>query len=78
MIEFTERMRVSAARHHLHIQICGSSKYSGEQRTYPNLFNREGVLNLENSKWSDRCDPAHSVNVAYIRTPGHQDINWTG
>ena len=37
----------SAARHKLHIQFHGSYKPSGEQRTFPNLFNREGVLNLE-------------------------------
>lgn len=67
MIEFTERMLRCAAEHKLHIQIHGSSKFSGEQRTFPNLFNREGVLNLEFSKWSNRCDPAHSVNVAYTR-----------
>ncbi len=67
MIDFTDRMLESAARHKLHIQIHGSSKYSGEQRTYPNLFNREGVLNLEYLKWSNRCTPDHSVNVAYTR-----------
>jgi alpha-glucosidase len=67
MIDFTERMLESAARHKLHIQIHGSSKYSGEQRTFPNLFNREGVLNLEYLKWSDLCTPQHSVNVAYTR-----------
>lgn len=67
MIEFTERMLESAARHKLHIQIHGSSKYSGEQRTYPNLFNREGVLNLEVLKWSDLCTPEHNVHVAYTR-----------
>lgn len=67
MIDFTERMLESAARHKLHIQIHGSSKYSGEQRTFPNLFNREGVLNLEYDKWSNLCTPAHSVNVAYTR-----------
>lgn len=67
MIEFTERMLACAAEHHVHIQIHGSSKNSGEQRTYPNLFNREGVLNLEYSKWGDVCSPAHNVNVAYTR-----------
>ena len=30
----------------------------GEQRTYPNLFNREGVLNQEYLKWSDLCRTA--------------------
>ncbi len=67
MIEFTERVLACAARHHLHVQIHGSSKYSGEQRTYPNLFNREGVLNLEYLKWGSLCTPDHNVNVAYTR-----------
>jgi alpha-glucosidase len=67
MLDFTERMLESAARHKLHIQIHGSSKFSGEQRTFPNLFNREGVLNLEYLKWSNLCTPQHSVNVAYTR-----------
>jgi alpha-glucosidase len=67
IVEFTHRMLESAARHKLHIQIHGSSKYSGEQRTYPNLFNREGVLNLEYDKWSRLCTPQHAVNVAYTR-----------
>jgi alpha-glucosidase len=67
MIEWTEQMLDCAARHKLQIQIHGSSKYSGEQRTYPNLFNREGVLNLEYDKWSRLCTPQHSVDVAYTR-----------
>ncbi len=67
MIEFTQRLLESAARHKLHIQFHGSSKFSGEQRTFPHLFNREGVLNLEFLKWSDLCTPDHNVNVAYTR-----------
>ncbi len=67
MIAFSKRMLESAARHKIHIQIHGSSKYSGEQRTFPHLFNREGVLNLEYVKWSKLCTPQHSVNVAYTR-----------
>jgi alpha-glucosidase len=67
MIEFTEQLLESAARHKMHIQIHGSSKYSGEQRTFPHLFNREGVLNLEYLKWGDLCTPDHTVNVAYVR-----------
>jgi alpha-glucosidase len=67
MLDFTSRMMESAARHKLHIQIHGSSKFSGEQRTWPNLFNREGVLNLEYLKWSDLCTPQHAVDVAYTR-----------
>jgi alpha-glucosidase len=67
MVEWQERAIRAAARHKLHIQFHGSYKPTGEQRTFPNLFNREGVLNLEYLKWSDACSPPHNVNVAYTR-----------
>lgn len=67
MVNFCQRALESAARHHLHIQFHGSYKPSGEQRTFPHLFNREGVLNLEYLKWSKRCTPPHNVGVAYTR-----------
>jgi alpha-glucosidase len=67
MVQWQERVLRAAARHKLHIQFHGSYKPTGEQRTFPNLFNREGVLNLEYLKWTDACSPAHSVNVAYTR-----------
>ena len=67
MVEFNERVLESAAKHKLHIQFHGSYPPSGEQRTFPHLFNREGVLNLEYLKWSNLCAPDHNVNVAYTR-----------
>jgi alpha-glucosidase len=67
IVNFCERALESAARHKLHIQFHGSYKPSGEQRTFPNLFNREGVLNLEYLKWSKRCTPPHDVEAAYVR-----------
>jgi alpha-glucosidase len=67
MIEWQEKCLRAAAKHKLHIQFHGSHKPTGEERTFPNLFNREGVLNLEYSKWSDLCSPPHAVNVAYTR-----------
>ncbi len=67
MVNFCERVLESAARHHLHVQFHGSYKPSGEQRTFPHLFNREGVLNLEYLKWSARCTPPHNVGVAFTR-----------
>lgn len=67
MLEFVDRLLTQAARRELSIQIHGSSKFSGEQRTFPHLFNREGVLNLEYNKWSKLCTPGHAVNVAYTR-----------
>jgi alpha-glucosidase len=67
MVEWQEQVLDAAARHRLHVQFHGSYKFSGEQRTYPNLFNREGVLNLEYLKWDDTCTPQHDVDVAYTR-----------
>ena len=67
MVEWQERVLRVAARHKLHIQFHGSYKPTGEQATFPNLFNREGVLNLEYLKWSDSCTPQHGVDVAYTR-----------
>jgi alpha-glucosidase len=67
MVRWQEEVLQVAAKHKLHIQFHGSYKPTGEQRTFPNLFNREGVLNLEYLKWSDSCAPPHNVNVAYTR-----------
>ncbi len=67
MVDWQEKCLRVAARHKLEIQFHGSYKPTGEERTFPNLFNREGVLNLEYLKWSNRCTPAQDVNVAYTR-----------
>lgn len=67
MIELIDRILRCAARHKLHVQLHGCAKFSGEQRTFPHLLNREGVLNLEVAKWDKHCSPDHNVNVAYTR-----------
>ena len=67
MVEWQEHCLRVAARHKLHIQFHGAYKPTGAQRTYPNEFNREGVLNLEYLKWTHDCAPPHNVNVAYTR-----------
>ncbi len=66
-IEFAESILESAARHHLLIHFHGVWKPTGWQRTYPNLMNHEGALNLEYLKWSDRCTPEHNLNLAFTR-----------
>jgi alpha-glucosidase len=68
MVVFNRRILESAAKHHLHIQFHGSYHPTGENRTFPNLFNREGALNLEYSKWGMKCDPQHNVDVAFTRS----------
>jgi alpha-glucosidase len=67
MVDWQEKCLRATARHKLHIQFHGSYKPSGEQRTFPNLLNREGVLNLEYLKFTSLCTPDHDVNVAYTR-----------
>ncbi|MBN2578957.1 MAG: glycoside hydrolase family 97 protein [Pirellulales bacterium] len=67
MVEFCDRVLESAARHKLHIQFHGVYPPSGQQRTFPNLFNHEAALNLEYLKWTDRCSPQHNLNVVYTR-----------
>jgi alpha-glucosidase len=67
MVLFTEKVLDSAARHHLNIQFHGVWAPTGLSRTYPNLFNHEGVLNLEYLKWTNLCTPEHDITVAFTR-----------
>jgi alpha-glucosidase len=66
-VEHAESILQAAAKHHLLIHFHGIWKPTGWQRTYPNLMNHEGVLNLEYLKWSDRCTPEHNLNMAFTR-----------
>jgi alpha-glucosidase len=66
-IEFAESVLEAAARHHILIHLHGVWKPSGWERTYPNLMNHEGALNLEYLKWSDRCPPEHNLMMAFTR-----------
>ncbi len=66
-IEFAESILQAAARHHLLVHFHGVWKPTGLQRTFPNLMNHEGALNLEYLKWSDRCTPEHDLLMAFTR-----------
>jgi len=66
-VEFAESILQAAARHHLLIHFHGVWKPTGWQRTYPNLMNHEGALNLEYLKWSNRCTPEHNLMMAFTR-----------
>ncbi|MDP9048648.1 MAG: glycoside hydrolase family 97 catalytic domain-containing protein, partial [Bacteroidota bacterium] len=67
MVNMQEEILQKAAQHHLHIQFHGAYKPTGESRTWPNEFNREGTLNYENDKWSDWVTPDADVNIAFTR-----------
>jgi alpha-glucosidase len=49
------------------VNMHGAYKPTGLRRTYPNLSNKEGVLNLEWDKWSDKCTPEHDLIVPFTR-----------
>ena len=66
-VEHAEAILQAAARHHMLIHFHGIWKPTGWQRTYPNLMNHEGSLNLEYLKWSDRCPPEHNLMMAFTR-----------
>lgn len=66
-VEFAEEILQAAARHHILIHFHGIWKPTGWQRTYPNMMNHEGALNLEYLKWGDACTPEHTLNLLYTR-----------
>jgi alpha-glucosidase len=66
-VEFAESVLEAAARHRILVHFHGVWKPTGLERTYPNLMNHEGALNLEYLKWGDPCTPAHNLLMAYTR-----------
>ena len=57
-----------AADHHLLVDYHGMYKPTGMQRTYPNMFNFEGVKGMENMKWTPNDDvPRYDVSIPFIR-----------
>ncbi len=66
-IVFAEAVLAAAAKNHVLVHFHGMFKTTGLQRTFPNLMNHEGALNLEYLKWADTCTPAHTLKVAFTR-----------
>ena len=52
MVDFYRRTAETAARYHQFVDFHGAFKPSGQNRTYPNILNFEGVHGLEQMKWS--------------------------
>ncbi|MFC1633368.1 glycoside hydrolase family 97 protein [Planctomycetota bacterium] len=67
MVNICTSILKKAAKHHIKIQFHGAYKPTGIRRTYPNLTNKEGVLNLEYLKWSGLCTPEHNLMVPFTR-----------
>jgi alpha-glucosidase len=67
MVRFYRRVTEATAKHRLLLDFHGAYKGTGEEREYPNLITREGVLGLEYNKWSNECTPEHDVTLPFIR-----------
>jgi alpha-glucosidase len=68
MVNFLREALRTAADNRLTVTLHGMSKPTGLERTYPNLLNSEGVLNLEYDKWDKLgVPPEHDVLVPFTR-----------
>lgn len=70
MVAFNHRAAKVAADNHLVLDLHGTYKPAGLNRTWPNVLNFEGVNGLENLKWSslDQFDIiSYDVLIPFIR-----------
>jgi len=69
MVEFNYRAAETAARYKLILDLHGSYKPAGMNRTYPNVLNFEAVYGLEQMKWqSPTVDMmTYDVTIPFIR-----------
>ena len=69
MISFIHDAAMMCAKYKMVLDIHGTSKPAGLNRTYPNILNFEGVHGMEQMKWSKSSDEQvkYDVTVPYIR-----------
>lgn len=69
LVYFNERTAQMCAKYQLIVDLHGTYKPAGLQRTYPNILNFEGVHGLEQMKWQPQeCDQVtYDVTFPFIR-----------
>ncbi len=69
LVAFNERSAAMTAKYKLMLDIHGTYKPTGLERTYPNIVNYEGVFGLEQMKWQSKdCDHVtYNVTMPFIR-----------
>tara|TARA_R110002126_G_C10489365_1_gene503203 strand:- start:8061 stop:10121 length:2061 start_codon:yes stop_codon:yes gene_type:complete len=70
MVRHYKKMVQAAAKHKLLIVNHEPIKFTGEQRTYPNLMAREGARGQEYNAWSEGNSPEHGVVLPFTRILG--------
>jgi alpha-glucosidase len=67
VVQFYYRVCREAARRKMLVDFHGAIRPATMTRTWPNLISAEGVLGLEQSKWSTKSDPEHNVTIPFTR-----------
>lgn len=67
MVRHYNKMVRTAAKYKLMVINHEPIKYTGEQRTYPNLMAREGAKGQEYNAWSEGNAPEHTVVLPFTR-----------
>ncbi|MCL7764532.1 glycoside hydrolase family 97 protein [Polaribacter sp. Z014] len=70
MVRHYKKMVQTAAKYGLLIVNHEPIKFTGEQRTYPNLMAREGARGQEYNAWSEGNSPEHGVVLPFTRLLG--------
>ncbi|QVY66606.1 glycoside hydrolase family 97 catalytic domain-containing protein [Polaribacter sp. Q13] len=70
MVRHYKKMAQTAAKYGLLIVNHEPIKFTGEQRTYPNLMAREGARGQEYNAWSEGNSPEHGVVLPFTRLLG--------
>ncbi|MBD0403677.1 glycoside hydrolase family 97 protein [Flammeovirga sp. EKP202] len=70
MVRHYKKMIQTAGEHQLLIINHEPIKFTGEQRTYPNIMAREGVRGQEYNAWSKGNSPEHGVVLPFTRILG--------
>jgi alpha-glucosidase len=67
MVNYYYKVAHEAAKRKLLVDFHGAYKPTGLYRTFPNVITSEGVLGLEQSKWSEYANPWMAVTLPFIR-----------
>ena len=67
LMRYYERVCREAAKRKLLVDFHGAQRPALLTRTWPNLISTEGVLGLEQMKWSDVIDPEHDATLPFTR-----------
>lgn len=66
MVNWYDRVAREAAKRRMLLDLHGAKPMSWH-RTYPNIVNFEGVMGLEQVKWSQNANPQMAVTIPFIR-----------